>query len=146
MCYDTSTAAVQTQQVCESVARSVRVRTKPTTPPAHSHLLNSLPPTAGQAKLLAARTWAHGLRLVRKEGYFATPCSLADRPREELNMTTTELFAVEREGDTLIVIPRADLHEWDFRAIDTEARDVLRLLESDVIRNVVLDFHETDFF
>jgi len=61
-------------------------------------------------------------------------------------MATTKLFEVECEGQTLIVTPHADLHEWDFREIDAGAQEVLRLLESDSIQNVVMDFHRTDMF
>jgi anti-anti-sigma factor len=60
--------------------------------------------------------------------------------------TVTGRFEVEREGQTLIITPREDLRELDFRAIEAGASDILRLLGSGTIKNVVLDFHKTDYY
>lgn len=61
-------------------------------------------------------------------------------------VTATGPFEVEREGQTLIVTPLADLRELDYQEIEAGARDILHLLEKGTIKNVVLDFHRTDFF
>jgi len=61
-------------------------------------------------------------------------------------MTARQVFEVERDGQTLIVTAQTDLHELDYEEIETEAADVLRLLGSGTIKNVVLDFHRTDYY
>ena len=61
-------------------------------------------------------------------------------------MPTTGAFEVEREGETVIVTPRMDLRELDYQEIEAGARDILRLLEDNAIKNVVLDFHKTDYY
>jgi anti-anti-sigma factor len=60
--------------------------------------------------------------------------------------TVTGQFEVEREDQTLIITPRADLRELDFRAIEAGASDILRLLGNGTIKNVVLDFHKTGYY
>lgn len=56
------------------------------------------------------------------------------------------VFEVERRGRTLIVTARTDLRELDFAQVEAGARDILHLLGNGTIRNVVLDFHKTDFY
>jgi anti-sigma B factor antagonist len=58
----------------------------------------------------------------------------------------TELFAVEREGATLIVTALADLRELDYREIEAGAGDILSLLQNGTAKNVVLDLHKTDYY
>jgi anti-anti-sigma factor len=55
------------------------------------------------------------------------------------------IFDIERQNATLIVTPLADLRELDYQRIETGARDILDLLNGTGIRNVVLDFHKTDY-
>jgi anti-anti-sigma factor len=52
---------------------------------------------------------------------------------------------IEQEGETIIV-PVVDLRELDYRDIDEGARKVLDLLHGTGIKNVVLDFHKTDYY
>lgn len=59
---------------------------------------------------------------------------------------TANLFEIERTGDTLVVVPTADLRELDYREIEAEAAEVLDLLDRMHARNVVLDFHRTDYY
>jgi anti-anti-sigma factor len=60
--------------------------------------------------------------------------------------TGTGAFGVEREGQTLIVTPLTDLRELGFPEIEAGARDILHLLGNSGGKNVVLDFHKTDYY
>jgi len=55
-------------------------------------------------------------------------------------------FDIEQEHDTIIVVPAVDLQELDYQRIEEGARIVLDLLNSTDIKNVVLDFHKTDYY
>lgn len=57
-----------------------------------------------------------------------------------------QLFEVERQGSTLFVTVRTDLRESEYAEIETEAGEILHLLGKGTIRNVVLDFHKTDYY
>jgi anti-sigma B factor antagonist len=57
-----------------------------------------------------------------------------------------EEFEVQREGQTLILTPRTNLSELDSREIEAGAKDVLRLLGHGTVKNVVMDFHNTDYY
>jgi anti-anti-sigma factor len=63
-----------------------------------------------------------------------------------MSTTVTGTFEVEREGQTLIVTALRDLRESDYQEIEAGARNILRLLGNGTIRNVVLDFHRTDYY
>jgi anti-anti-sigma factor len=66
---------------------------------------------------------------------------------EEVVMATaTRIFEVEREGQTVIVTAQTDLRELDYLQIEAGARDILHLLGNGAIKNVVLDFHKTDYY
>ena len=58
----------------------------------------------------------------------------------------TALLAVERVGDTLVVTLLADLAELQFQQIESEARDVVGLVNDPSVRNIVLDFQQTVYF
>ena len=60
--------------------------------------------------------------------------------------TANGVFEFERMGQTLIVTPLTDLRELDFREIEAGASELLRLLGNDTIKNVVVDFHKTDYY
>ncbi len=60
--------------------------------------------------------------------------------------TPTGTFDVERTKETLIVTALTNLRELDYPAIEAAARDVLRLLDNGTIKNVVLDFRQTDYY
>jgi anti-anti-sigma factor len=60
--------------------------------------------------------------------------------------STQEIFEIEQEGDTIIVIPSVDLRELAYQRIEAGARRILELLNGTRIRNVVLDFHKTDYY
>lgn len=57
----------------------------------------------------------------------------------------TNLFDVARADDTVIVTPLTNLSELDFQEIQAEAREVLSLLDQGDVKNVVMDFHHTDY-
>ena len=60
--------------------------------------------------------------------------------------TLNEVFEVEREGDTLIVTPAVDLCETEDAEIEEGGREILELLRRSYGRNLVLDFHRTDYY
>jgi anti-sigma B factor antagonist len=60
--------------------------------------------------------------------------------------TVTSTFQWEREGESLILTPQADLHELDYQEIEAEEQEILAFLDSTPVRNVVVDFRKTDFF
>jgi anti-anti-sigma factor len=55
-------------------------------------------------------------------------------------------FEVELAGETLIVTPVMDLRELDYSGIEAGAREILDRLGNSTIKNVVLDFHKTDYY
>jgi anti-anti-sigma factor len=56
------------------------------------------------------------------------------------------IFEIDQVNDTLIVVPTMDLRELDYQRIEKGARKILELLRDTHIRNVVLDFHKTDYY
>jgi anti-anti-sigma factor len=59
---------------------------------------------------------------------------------------TSSIFEIEQEDGTLIVTPVTDLQELKFEEIQAGAQDVLHLLANGHVKNVVLDFHRTDYY
>jgi len=55
------------------------------------------------------------------------------------------IFEIEQEDDTIIVVPAVDLRELDYQRIEEGAGRILDLLNGTGIKNVVLDFHKTDY-
>jgi anti-anti-sigma factor len=56
------------------------------------------------------------------------------------------IFEIEQEDDTIIVVPTVDLQELEYQRIEEGARKILELLNGIGIKNVVLDFHKTDYY
>jgi anti-anti-sigma factor len=56
------------------------------------------------------------------------------------------IFEVQRQGDTIIVVPTTDLRELDYQRIEEGAKDVLDLVNGSAFKNVVLDFQRTDYY
>jgi len=56
------------------------------------------------------------------------------------------LFEIEQQNDTIIVVPVGDLQELDYERIEAGASEVLDLVNGTGIKNVVLDFHKTDYY
>jgi len=57
-----------------------------------------------------------------------------------------EIFEIEQQGDTIIVVPTVDLRELDCQRIVTGGKDIFDLLNESGTKNVVLDFHKTDYY
>jgi anti-anti-sigma factor len=60
--------------------------------------------------------------------------------------TFKEIFDVEREGDTLIVTPIVDLSETEYAEIKEGSEEILELLKRYYGKNLILDFHRTDYY
>ncbi len=59
-------------------------------------------------------------------------------------MPPTELFLTERDADTLILTPTVNLSELEYAESMTQR--VIDLLGDVSIKNLLLDFHKTDYF
>ena len=59
---------------------------------------------------------------------------------------TAGAFAVEREGQTLVVTVLRNLRELDYAMVESGAGEVLQQLANGTVKNVVLDFHKTDYY
>jgi len=59
-------------------------------------------------------------------------------------MPTHELFMTERDGATLILTPLLNLSELEYAQSMTEK--VIDLLADQTIKNLIIDFHKTDYF
>jgi anti-anti-sigma factor len=56
------------------------------------------------------------------------------------------IFEIEEVSATLVVIPVVDLRELDYQRIEAGAVEILDLLNGPRIKNVILDFHKTDYY
>ena len=65
---------------------------------------------------------------------------------ESAEKSEVKVFQIERQDDTIIVIPVLDLNEFEFQRIESGAGPVMRLLEDDHVKNVIVDFHRVDYF
>lgn len=61
-------------------------------------------------------------------------------------MAANQVFEIERHGPTLVATAQADLREMDYQGVEAGASSVLDLLHNGTVRNVVLDFHKTDYY
>lgn len=59
---------------------------------------------------------------------------------------TGGMFEIEQENDTFFVVPAMDLRELDYQRIEDGATKILELLNGTNVKNVVIDFHKTDYF
>lgn len=59
---------------------------------------------------------------------------------------TNEIFAIQRQGDTAIVTPQIDLREFAYEEIAESAQGVSNLLKDGEVRNLVFDFHKTEYY
>jgi anti-anti-sigma factor len=55
-------------------------------------------------------------------------------------------FDIVRDGDTLVVTPLRDMGELEYAQIESGAKDLFDRLRDPAIKNVVLDFRETDAY
>jgi anti-anti-sigma factor len=56
------------------------------------------------------------------------------------------IFEIEQADDTIIVVPSVDLQEMEYKRIEEGAMEILDLLNGTGAKNVVLDFHKTDYY
>jgi anti-anti-sigma factor len=59
---------------------------------------------------------------------------------------SSDLFDLEQQGDTVIIVPAIDMREFEYQRILSEAKQVFELIESGRIKNVVMDFARTDYY
>ncbi len=59
---------------------------------------------------------------------------------------STDFFNVEQLGETVILTPQFDMGELDQERINAGMKQVLDLLASAPIKNLVLDFHKTSYY
>ena len=59
-------------------------------------------------------------------------------------MPTATMFEIEREGETIIFTPLANLRTLEDMELD--AKEVIDVLSDLSIKNLVMDFHKTDVF
>jgi anti-anti-sigma factor len=55
------------------------------------------------------------------------------------------LFAIEREGETVVVTPMADLGELAYPQLEAGANELLELFGHAPARHLVLDFHQAAY-
>jgi anti-anti-sigma factor len=60
--------------------------------------------------------------------------------------TALGTFAIERRGETLLLIPQRNLNELDFEAMQEEQEVRLRFVNDLSVRNVVVDLGQIDYF
>jgi anti-anti-sigma factor len=63
-----------------------------------------------------------------------------------ISASAAGIFGIEQQNDTIIVVPVVDLRELEYQRIEEGARKILDLLNGTDIKNVVLDFHKTDYY
>ena len=63
-----------------------------------------------------------------------------------MQQSETNIFEIEREGETLVVVPAIDLGEPTFQDYDQAIKELMAELDSSADKNVVLDFHKTHYF
>jgi anti-anti-sigma factor len=56
------------------------------------------------------------------------------------------VFEVEQDDDTLIVLPTVDLRKLDYLQIETAAKAIVEMLHGPGVKNVVVDFDESDHY
>jgi anti-anti-sigma factor len=61
-------------------------------------------------------------------------------------MTRTATLSVEQIGETVVITPSKDLRELAFEQIEADAEHALQLLDGIHVKNVVVDFCQTDYY
>ena len=57
-----------------------------------------------------------------------------------------DVFELDQVGDTLVLVPQANLSEFEFDLIEVAGGEVLKRLDNVQAKNVVIDFHRTDYY
>jgi len=61
-------------------------------------------------------------------------------------MAKNSVFDFEHDGSILLLIPNTDLRELEFDTLEAGAAEVFNQLDSDATKNVIIDFHKTDYY
>ena len=56
------------------------------------------------------------------------------------------VFDFDHLGGTLILIPNVDLRELEFDALEAGSAELFNQLDSETVRNVIIDFHKNDYY
>jgi anti-anti-sigma factor len=59
---------------------------------------------------------------------------------------TKPVFQIEQKQSALVLIPITNLRELEFDAIEEGAESVMQMLDDKHVKDVVLDFHNTDYY
>jgi anti-anti-sigma factor len=62
-----------------------------------------------------------------------------------MSETVAALFAIDREDETVVVTPLADLGELAYPQLEAGANELLGVLDHAPARNLVLDFHRAAY-
>jgi anti-sigma B factor antagonist len=66
--------------------------------------------------------------------------------RHRLMQPSANTFEIEQQGETAIVTPLTNLRELAYLQIEADMSDLLEHLTRTKVKNVVIDFQETDYF
>lgn len=55
-------------------------------------------------------------------------------------------FDIEQQDNLMIVTPNADMGELDYERINTGMKQVIELLASSTVKNLIIDFHKTSYY
>lgn len=61
-------------------------------------------------------------------------------------MMPNQVFQFEQMDETAVLIPEQDLRELDFDALQSNSGALLDRLDQAHVKNVVIDFHKTDYY
>jgi len=61
-------------------------------------------------------------------------------------MSTSRIFDIQRDGQTLIVIPQGDVSTLAGEDVQAELDDLLARLDRPDLKHVVVDFHKVSYF
>ena len=56
------------------------------------------------------------------------------------------LFDIDEAGEAMILTPKIDMGELDHERIDAAMKQILERLNRSSVKNIILDFHKTDYF
>ena len=76
--------------------------------------------------------------------------NMPERKAHRMDALSSALFEIEVTEDTLVVTPVTNLGEFDYARFRTrfeaEAESLLNLWETTDAKNLIIDFHRTDYF
>jgi anti-anti-sigma factor len=63
-----------------------------------------------------------------------------------MQQKTAKLLEIEQAGEIVVIVPQSDLSELAFEQLEAEASDVLEIVDKVQAKNVVIDFHKSNYF